>query len=342
MKLNNIKRNLITVIVPVYNVEKYLTQCVNSILNQTYRKIEIILVDDGSKDKSGQLCDEFSTKYSQIRTIHKKNAGLGMARNSGLKVANGEYIAFVDSDDWLAPQALNNLYINMIKFNCDYCKGGFKKVNNEGHVLFENNNSFQIFKNSIAKQKLLPRLIGSAPDKHDSINMSVWGCLFKNQIIMEHDIRFPSERKLMSEDIVFDIDYMQYVETACVISNSDYRYRQNAVSLSTSYRKDKFIATKRLYNYMLHRMKSLGYGESTILRIDRNLFVNLVGCIYQEHSEERKLACLKINDICRDAEIHEIIKKYPKEKLGFKQRVFLSLILRRKIYLLYLVTRFKH
>ena len=137
---NNFIKDLITVIVPVYNVEKYLEQCVDSILNQTYKNIEIILVDDGSKDKSGQLCNEFSNKYSQIKTIHKKNAGLGMARNSGLKIANGEYIAFVDSDDWLAPQALKNLYDSMTKFNCDYCKGGFQKVNDEGHVLFENIN----------------------------------------------------------------------------------------------------------------------------------------------------------------------------------------------------------
>ena len=97
--MNNIIKDLITVIVPVYNVEKYLTQCVDSILNQTYKKIEIILVDDGSKDRSSQLCDDFSTKYLQIKTIHKKNAGLGMARNSGLEVASGEYIVFVDSDD---------------------------------------------------------------------------------------------------------------------------------------------------------------------------------------------------------------------------------------------------
>lgn len=337
--MNNIIKDLITVIVPVYNVEKYLTQCVDSILNQTYKKIEIILVDDGSKDRSSQLCDDFSTKYLQIKTIHKKNAGLGMARNSGLEVASGEYIVFVDSDDWLAPQALNNLYANMIKFNCDYCKGGFKKVNNEGRVLFENNNNFQIFENLTAKRKLLPRLIGSAPDKHDSINMSVWGCLFKNQIIMEHNIRFPSERKLMSEDIVFDIDYMQYVKRACVISNSDYRYRQNDVSLSTSYRKDKFIATKKLYKYLMDKMTSLGYGNSTALRIDRNLFINLAGCIFQEGNKSFRGAYQKINAICTDPEIRAVIRKYPRKKMEFKQRFFLSCILRKRTILLYLIAK---
>ena len=336
---NNFIKDLITVIVPVYNVEKYLEQCVNSILNQTYKNIEIILVDDGSKDKSGQLCNEFSNKYSQIKTIHKKNAGLGMARNSGLKIANGEYIAFVDSDDWLAPQALKNLYDSMTKFNCDYCKGGFQKVNDEGHVLFENINDFQLFEGTDAKRKLLPRLFGSAPGKHDSINMSVWGCLFKHQIIMKHNLRFPSERKLMSEDIVFDIDYMQYVKNACIISKSDYKYRQNAFSLSTSYREDKFIATKKLYKYLLNKMKALDYGESTILRIDRNLFVNLSGCIFQENNRSLREARKRINIICTDPEIRSVIKKYPRKKLGLKQRIFLSLILRKQVYLLYLLAK---
>lgn len=338
---NNFIKDLITVIVPVYNVEKYIEQCVDSILNQTYKKIEIILVDDGSKDKSGQICNDLSNKYSQIKIIHKKNAGLGMARNSGLRIANGEYIAFVDSDDWLAPQALNNLYINMVKFNSDYCKGGFQKVNDKEKILYKHNDDFQVFKGKTAKRELLPRLIGSAPDKHDSINMSVWGCLFKNLIIRKYKLRFPSERKLMSEDIVFDIDYMQHVKTACIISNSDYRYRQNETSLSTSYQKDKFLATKRLYEYLLTKMTSLGYGKDTILRIDRNLFVNLSGCIYQEHINKMKEAYQKINEICNDPEVREVIKMYPKRELGFKQRIFLSLIFRRKVLILYSVAKIK-
>ena len=146
----------------------------------------------------------------------------------------------------------------------------------------------------------------------------------------------------MSEDIVFDIDYMQHVETACIISNSDYRYRQNETSLSTSYRKDKFLATKRLYEYLLNKMISLGYSKDTILRIDRNLFVNLSGCIYQEYANKMKEACKKINSICNDPEIREVIKMYPKRELGFKQRVFLSLIFRRKVLILYFVAKTKH
>lgn len=100
---------LVSIIVPVYNVEKYLDQCVNSLINQTYDKIEIILVDDGSKDNSGRLCDEWAKKSNKIKAVHKKNAGLGMARNTGLEHVTGNYVMFIDSDDYLAENVVEKL-----------------------------------------------------------------------------------------------------------------------------------------------------------------------------------------------------------------------------------------
>ena len=111
--------NLISVIVPVYNAEKYLYKCVQSILNQTYDKIEIILVDDGSTDNSGKICDEISMRDTRIRVLHKKNGGQSSARNAGIKIANGEYITFVDNDDWLEPNMYEILIENANKYNAD-------------------------------------------------------------------------------------------------------------------------------------------------------------------------------------------------------------------------------
>lgn len=98
---------LISIIVPVYNVEKYLRHCLDSLLKQTYKNIEVIMIDDGSKDSSGQICDEYANKHENFCVIHKKNAGLGMARNTGLEYVHGEYITFLDSDDYLESAALN-------------------------------------------------------------------------------------------------------------------------------------------------------------------------------------------------------------------------------------------
>ena len=103
---------LVSVVVPVYKVEKYINKCIDSIINQTYKNLEIILVDDGSPDRCPQICDEYAKKDNRIKVIHKKNSGLGAARNTGIDAAKGEYIGFVDSDDWIMP----NMYEEMV--NC--------------------------------------------------------------------------------------------------------------------------------------------------------------------------------------------------------------------------------
>ena len=112
-------KDLVSITVPVYKVEQYLYECVDSILAQSYSNLEIILVDDGSPDKCPLLCDDFAEKDSRVRVIHKKNGGLSSARNAGLDVANGTYICFVDSDDFIAPTMVHNLYEAIIKN--EYC-----------------------------------------------------------------------------------------------------------------------------------------------------------------------------------------------------------------------------
>lgn len=119
---------LISVVVPVYNVEKYLERCVDSIIKQTYKNLDIILVDDGSPDNSGKICDNYKEKYTNIRVIHQKNQGLSVARNNGLAVAKGSYITFVDSDDWIAPDMVSVMYKNLKKSYADISVIGFYNV----------------------------------------------------------------------------------------------------------------------------------------------------------------------------------------------------------------------
>ena len=124
---------LISIIVPVYNVEKYLHRCVDSILNQTYRNLEIILVDDGSPDRSGEICDEYAAKDGRIRVIHQENRGLSGARNAGLDICKGEYIAFVDSDDYIEPDMFQQLFTGIN--DVDLCGCGMIRETQAGEVL---------------------------------------------------------------------------------------------------------------------------------------------------------------------------------------------------------------
>ena len=123
-------RPRVSIIVPMYGVEKYVEQCIDSLLKQTLQEIEIILVDDGSPDRSGEIADEYAKKDSRIKVVHQKNSGLGPARNTGIRVATGDYIGFVDSDDWANHQMFARLYEVAVKNNADIVVSGHCEVTN--------------------------------------------------------------------------------------------------------------------------------------------------------------------------------------------------------------------
>lgn len=128
---------LISVIVPIYNVERYLEKCIKSILNQTYQNLEVILVDDGSPDNCGEICDRYSDKDPRIKVIHKQNGGLSDARNKGIDAAEGEYLAFVDSDDTIMPEMIGKLYQRIVTDQSDMAFCGYIQVDQKGNILSE-------------------------------------------------------------------------------------------------------------------------------------------------------------------------------------------------------------
>lgn len=131
---------LISVIIPVYKVEKYLNRCVDSVLNQTFRDLEVILVDDGSPDRCPQICDAYAKKDNRVRVIHKENGGLSDARNSGIDIATGQFLAFVDSDDWLRNDIYEFAMNLQRKYQADIVEFGIRRVVNELEVIDEDNN----------------------------------------------------------------------------------------------------------------------------------------------------------------------------------------------------------
>lgn len=333
---------LISVIVPVYNVEKYIRECLDSLLKQTYKNIEVVMIDDESIDSSGKICDQYAQKYNNFYVIHKKNEGLGNARNTGLEYIQGEYVTFLDSDDYLDLNCIENMY-NAIKQNhVDVCKGGFKRILDSKKIVTVRKYENELFESEKAKLELLPRMVGSSPNCHDSIEMCVCGAMYKTDLIKIHNLKFPSERKLISEDLVFNIDYMQYANGACTIEDTGYNYRVNLKSLSTSYRVDRFEASRHFYLEMNKKLNNLGYGRETLLRLDRMFFVYLKMCVSQE---KRKVSHNRINEsikiiknICKDETVGDVINNYPVNSLGIKQKLFLNLIVHKKSTILYLLS----
>lgn len=338
------KMKCISVIVPVYNVENYLHECVDSILRQTYSNIEVILVDDGSKDKSGSICDEYLEKDSRIKVIHKENAGLGYARNSGLDIASGEYVTFVDSDDYIEENMIKKLYQGIVNNNVDECKMGFQRVTDTGVVYGEKKYEEEVFEGENARLKFFPRMLGSAPKKHDSIEMCVCGALFNNTLIQKNNIRFPSERVLISEDLIFQMEFLQYAKGACTLSARMYKYRINLNSLTKSYNATRLEKACFFYDEVLKRLLQYGYGKDEILRATKMFFINLKVCISQEcsfseHSNREALS--GIRKICRDEDVQRIIKSYPVNELDFSQMIFIKCIEHQFCRLLHILKKMR-
>ena len=207
----------VSIIVPIYNVEKYLPRCMDSLLSQTLRDIEIILVDDGSPDNCGIMCDQYAFGDSRIKVVHKNNEGLGLARNSGMEVAIGEYTAFIDSDDYIDKNMMLKLYREAQCSNADvvYCnflsecqKGKWKPIN---EVYTKT-----IWEGACVKTFMLDMVASEPYVKVDRLHqMSVWHGIYRSEIIKSNGIKFQTERKFLSEDILFQVDFLKKTRSYC-------------------------------------------------------------------------------------------------------------------------------
>ena len=328
----------VSIIVPVYNTELYLVECINSLIGQTYSNIEIILIDDGSTDKSGQICDDYSNDYDFIKVIHKENEGLGMARNTGLENVHGQYVYFQDSDDYIDCDIIEKLVMALKENDADVCLTGFKVIDDCKQIKYRSDYKDMVYKGNEVKFVLLPKMLGSLPDGTDRIEMSASAQLYSTKLIMEHNLRFVSEKKYISEDLVFNIDYMQYAKVAITISEIGYYYRVNEYSLSHQYRSDRIEKTIFFYSFILDRLMELGFSKDDINRHTKQFFIGVRSCISQERNNKNdnlKKKIETIHKLCANEVLKCAIKAYPVKLLGIKQRFFLFLINNNVSILLY-------
>lgn len=318
----------ISVVVPVFNVEKYLDCCIQSLVEQTVQCHEIILVDDGSTDSCAEICDSWAEKNDTIKVIHKQNAGLGMARNSGMEIATGNYVIFIDSDDFCDLDFIENICAIVERNNCDTCKTIFRRVDLQGNVVSKEKIVKEVFSGAEIREKLIPRMIGSSPEKHDSLPMSACCTFYSMDIIKKYNLRFYSEREWISEDILFNIAYFAHSEKIVVSDYIGYNYRINPKSLSTSYRADRFEKSIKLYNKEKELLIESGVWEDAQYRLSRQFFVYLTMCFSQlKHSNLSISDKYKaIKTICENELTVKLIRSYPINHLGTMQKSFLSLI----------------
>lgn len=259
---------LVTVVVPVYNVERYLDRCISSIVNQTYTDLEVILVDDGSPDRCPQMCDEWAKKDARIKVIHKKNAGLGMARNTGIENAKGEYICFFDSDDYIEPVTIEECYRAIKEEFADIVCFGNDRVTPDGRVLERRVPAppQRVFEGEKVVKELFPQTVSYNPQTGVNwrLSWSAWCAMFSIRVIRKYEWKFVSEREYISEDYYSLASLYTYISKAVIISKVFYHYTVNTSSLSRTYKEDRFEKLSYFYReiqMLCKRLDTFKYVE---------------------------------------------------------------------------------
>lgn len=278
----------ISIIVPVYNTKEYLTRCVSSLQKQTHSNIEICLVDDGSADGSAELCDEFSAQDARIRVLHKENEGQGIARNKGIEMASGTFLAFLDSDDYWDEDGCRKILQRLAKTGADLCAFGYCKESEEGRVESIPSIRKASYEGEKVQKEFALHFFGDDPDDDDLRGVSACMSCFRTSIVRERGIRFASERRTLSEDTVFNLEFCKYCRKATTLPDVIYHYVMRKAS--HTHRADNGRLEKtEAFCELLHDYAG-EYGlrnDSTVeTRIQNTMWITVMELIRQHAREE--------------------------------------------------------
>lgn len=309
------RKGVVSVVLPIYNVEKYINRCLESVVNQTYKNLEIILVDDESPDKCPEICDEWAAKDKRIKVVHKKNGGLGFARNTGIENATGEYICFVDSDDYIALDTIEKAYKNATESKSDIVYYGYNIVDSDGKVT-------QVFKPEIDKliytgkevtDIIFPELISPDYSKERKMNLMLSACtaLISMKLINDANWRFVSERDIISEDVYSLTRLFGVVTCVAVVPEAFYFYCQNNASLTRVYRKDRYEKIKDFYDQTILLCQDLNFPEIVKVRFASAYFAFVIATlkmiVLSKENTIEKLNYIKV--IEEDVHLKTVLKK---------------------------------
>lgn len=270
----------ISIIIPVYKVEDYLVKCIESVISQTYANLEIILVDDGSPDNCGRICDEYADKDDRIIVIHKENQGVARARNSALDIATGDYISFIDSDDWMAENAYEYLLKNLKNYKADCVVGRCQKVfDRNGELDYED-----IKPEEIKCKTSTGAMRGVLKD-----GSAIWNRLFKRRVF--DSIRFPVER--INDDEVVALHAYAVCNRVVFLNETTYFYRIRENSITTSNfslkKMDVFYNSKDNMEFVnTERPELYKYAEFKFAKAGLYCFVNLLKMKIKSEEEKEK------------------------------------------------------
>lgn len=294
-----------SVIIPVYNVADYLDRCMQTVLRQDFRDYELILVDDGSPDNCGALCDGYASQYDFIRVIHKPNGGLASARNAGTDIAVGQYILWLDSDDWVETNLLSRLHETLEKDPVDFVKYNFYRYA-ERDIPVSGGVARGLYQGKKENSKLLDQLLRGK-------GYEASACLhcIRRELLEEHQLRFVSERLVGSEDYLLIIEMMMQAQSAVVLDDCLYHYYCRPGSLTQSVRNDIPIRYTRLYGCLREYLKENNLEEQYAADIRWYYVWKLIHncCISGEYQKDERNGRIRVQEILAIPELHQAARK---------------------------------
>ena len=319
---------MISIIIPVYNAESYLDKCIESVITQTYTDWECILINDGSKDNSASICDSWVKKDSRISVIHQPNKGVSAARNRGIKESKGEFIVFIDSDDWVEPNYLSDMLNAILKYNSDLVI--------TGQIHHKPKRNITIFKPQEILFFELTKNSTSDFIKNIGFFYGPYSKIFKANIIKNNNIRFPIDLSL-GEDLSFNFQYLEYTKSILCLPVANYNYRiLNSGSLTSIYRDNTFEI-----HYHLFKIRKIFFQRKNMWNniSKKYLYNQLWGIIYDALFNKKDITLTYIQSVLNITEITEI-KNWEKEFVS--SRWIKYLIKYKQSIPLYLILKFKN
>lgn len=323
------KKVLLSVVVPVFNNAEYISACIESIREQTYKELEIILVNDGSTDNSGKICDEYALTDQRIRVIHKQNEGACYARRDGILVAKGEYVTFVDSDDWIDSDMYEILFNLLLENEADIVTSGY--MTDDGEVIYDLIQT-GMYEDS-KKEQLCVEMLYDKQYNTGAILMSLWNKIYRKSLLVPFISDLPGNIQLW-EDILYVYPPFIYANRVLVTHKNFYHYRNNEGSVSKRFDSCEYEKTtytfsiaQKIYQQFNQPVCEAFYLENSLI-----LYRYLWKCASNEGKKygSKKEIRKKFDTISRDnnflVPVSEVIEKIPLEQ----ERIFLKILLEGK------------
>lgn len=305
----------VSIIVPVYNVERYLRQCLDSLVNQTYQNIEIICVDDGSTDASSEILTEYALKNSKVRVIRQENSGLSVARNVGFSFATGKYVMYVDSDDWIDVCTCEKAVFKAEEHAADLVMWPYiREFPNRSapKVIFSEEKTFH----AAECRELQRRMVGllgtelAHPENADAL-CTVWGKLYLRELIAQNDIHFTDLQRIGTyEDGLFNLHYLAHVKNATYIPDYLSHYRKNS-GMTSKYRNKLALQWKNLFSDMRGYIEKGGYGSDFEQALNNRISLSIIGLGLNAVALTNRKALAEIRNILSDKEYRAAVKTLP-------------------------------